>query len=143
MKKYIVIMTLIFCSCSSNKSNHSATIPYIFPSKVSSLISNYLIKNEEISFFYLTRSNNDWDLYFIKCDDCENKTWVKNTNRKVYVNRKFYPLVFDSDEIFSIEETGEYLISTDWDSFHRTVFLFHNKYHIIFDQNDTIKYSGY
>lgn len=144
MKKYfLIIMILIFCACGSNKSNNSTTIPYIFPIKVTSLISNYLNKNEDVSFFYLTKSNNDWNLIFIKCDGCENKNWVKNTNRKVYVNRKFYPLVFGSDVTFSIKETGDYLISTDMDSFSREAFLFHNKYHIIFDQNDSIKYSGW
>jgi hypothetical protein len=144
MKKYIAIITLIFYACSSNKSNNSTTIPYIFPNKVTSLISDYLINNEDISFFYLSRSNNDWVLTFIKCDGCENdNSWVKSTNRKVYVNRKFYPLVFDSDQKFSIKETGDYLISTDMESFNRQTFLIHNAYHIIFDQNDTVKHYGF
>jgi hypothetical protein len=103
-----------------------------------------LLENGDVSYFYLYRLNNDWVLNFIKCDQCENdNNWVKNTNRKVYVNRKFYPLVFDSDQIFSIVENGNYLISSDWDSFHRAITTFHNKYTIIFNQNDTIKYSGY
>ncbi len=143
MKKYIAIMTLIFCACSSNKSNNSTTIPYIFPNKVTSLISDYLIKNEDINFLRLSKSNNDWVLTFVKCDGCDNNNFVKNTNRKVYVNRKFYPLLFESDEKFSIKENGDYLISTDMESFNRQTFLLHNKYHIIFDSNDSVKYHGF
>lgn len=143
MKKYIAIMTLIFCACSSTKSNYSTTIPYIFPNKVTSLMSDYLMKNKDISFLHLSKSNNDWVLTFVKCDGCDNDNLIKNTNRKVYVNRKFYPLLFDSDEKFSIKENGDYLISTDIESFNRQTFLFHNKYHIIFDQNDAVKYHGF
>ena len=144
MKKYIALITLVFFSCSSNKSNHSTTIPYIFPIKVTLLISDYLINNNDVSFLYLSKSDNDWVLIFIKCAGCENdNNWVKNTNRKVYVNRKFYPLVFDSDVNFSIKETGDYLISSDMASYHREIFLIHNSYRIIFDKNDTIKYFGY
>ncbi len=96
-------MTLIFCACSSNKSSNITTIPYIFPNKVTTLISKYLNKNEEVTFFYLTKSNNDWILVFVKCDGCVSNNWIKNTNRKVYVNRKFYPLIFDTDVTFSIK----------------------------------------
>ena len=144
MKKYIPILIILFYSCNSSKLSNSRTIPYIFPNKVTLLISNYLNENGDVSFLHLSRSNNNWILTFIKCDECENNiNWIKNTNRKVYVNSKFYPLLFDSDEIFSIKETGDYLISSNVEQFNRHTFLFHNKYHIIFNQSDIIQYHGF
>jgi len=144
MKKYLIILILIFYSCSSYKFDNSKTIPYVFPNKVTLLISSYLIENKDIAFLYLSKIDNDWVLTFVKCNGCENDiNWVKNTNRKVYVNRKFYPLVFDSDFKFSVKENGNYLISTDMESINRQTFLIHNAYHIIFNQGDTVKYFGF
>jgi hypothetical protein len=127
MKKYIAIITLIFYACGSNKSNNSTTIPYIFPNKVTSLISDYLIKNEDISFLYLSRSNNDWVVTFIKCTECENdNNWVKNTNRKVYVNRKFYPIVFDSDQNILLKEYSGKALFFAFDNIEIMVDTFQN-----------------
>lgn len=144
MKKNLAIMILLFCSCNSSKLSNSKTIPYIFPNKVTSLISEYLIKNGDVNYFYLSKRDNDWVLFLVKCNECEtDNNLIKNTNRKVYVNRKFYPLIFNTDEIFSIKENGDYLKSSDdFPSFNRQTFLFHDSYHIIFNQNDMIKYHG-
>ena len=146
MKKYLLIVIIVFYSCNSVKRNgeinQNNTIPYIFPIKVTLLISDYLKDNNEIVYFHLSKSNNDWILTFVKSTDTNNN-WIINTNRKVYVNKNFYPLIFQSDEIFSVKETGSQLISSNTPLFNRETFLYHNMYHIIFESNDTIKYHGY
>lgn len=143
MRKYIVIFLILLNSCSLSNLNNRRTIPYVFPTKVTLLTSDYLIKNEDVSFLYLSKLNDDWKLTFIKCKECENEdNIIKNTRRKIFVNKKFYPLIFDSDEIFSIKESASYLKSKNMRSYTRSVFQIHNAYHIIFN-NDVIIYNGY
>ena len=145
MKSNIVFLSLWFFSCTSLKNKESKTIPYIFPAEVTNITSKQILETGELSFFYLSKIENKWNLYIIESNNEElKKNIFKNTNRKVYINRKFYPLIFESDELFSITQHGEYLMSSDgfqpldWD-----YYTFHQTFRIVFLNNGKVEYSGY
>ena len=145
MKSIIIFLSLWFFSCSSLRNKESEIIPYVFPFEVTNIISKQIIETGELNFFYLSKIDNKWQLFIVKSNNEElKKNIFKNTKRKVYINRKFYPLIFESDELFSITQNGEYLMSSDgFQPLGRHYYTFHQTFRIVFQNNGKVDYSGY
>lgn len=108
MKKYLQILFLSLCitSCSAQKVN--SEIVYFLPSTVRIKILEKLktIKDTEKTSFVL--GNDELGNYIIYLNNPvagESKFWVENTNRVLFLEGKFYPLIFEADEYFSYPES--------------------------------------
>lgn len=145
MKYFIQLVLLLFFSCSSLKNKESDTIPYVFPPEVTNIISKQILETGELCFFYLSKIDSKWNLYILKSDNEELKNNIlKNTNRKVYINRRFYPLILESDEKFSISQNGEYLLNSDgFLPLEREYYIFNQAFRVVFLTNGKVEYSGY
>lgn len=145
MKGIALLLSLLFFSCSSLKKNEEKTIPYVLPPEVVNIMSKQILETGELSFFYLSKIDSKWNLYIVKSNNEELKNNIlKNTNRKVYVNRKFYPLIFESDQLFSITQNGEYLLESDgFQPLGRVNYIFDQTFRIVFLTNGKVEYSGY
>ncbi|MBB6372392.1 hypothetical protein [Chryseobacterium shigense] len=106
MKNIILLLLLNFClfSCYSQKTN--SEIVYFLPSTVRVKILEKLktINDSDKTSFVL--GNDEFGNYIIYINSTkESKFWVENTNRVLFLDGKFYPLIFETDEYFSYPES--------------------------------------
>jgi len=113
MKKIICILFFSFfiLSCSAQKID--SEIVYFLPSTVRVQLLEKLktIKEpEKVSFILGNDEAGNYVLYLNNYILKESEFWIKNTNRVVFLEDKYYPLVFESDEFFSYPESKKSII---------------------------------
>lgn len=107
MKKIILLLLLSFCmgNCYSQKTN--SEIVYFLPSTVRVKILEKLktVKEPRKASFVLGNDESGNYIIYLNNDTVgESKFWVENTNRVLFLEDKFYPLIFETDEYFSYPE---------------------------------------
>jgi hypothetical protein len=117
MKSNYVMPLLFLCiSCSSakyaiRKEESKGSIVYVLPKTVSRQLSRQLVPGDTTYFILGTDTNT----YSIFTGNTSSRSaiysWIKTTNRKVFLNGRFYPLLLSSDEAFAIKETPNEIAS--------------------------------
>jgi len=109
MKNIILIISVIILSSCSSKIKLSNDILYIFPKEVNDELSKYLINNDIKNTYLMVGSTqlNNFAVYVTYDYNLNHKYFTENTNRKVFINNKFYPVIFETDEIFSQPENSD------------------------------------
>lgn len=78
---------------------NDSSIVFMMPYHVDSLLLRALDTGHY--FFYLKGSFNHYELQAFKVrDDITLTDWLKNTRRVIFLNQTFYPLLFETDELF-------------------------------------------
>lgn len=114
MKTIITFVLIIICiGCSSTKDKK--IIPYLLNKNTEESIYNELLKLNEnrIVVFYLEHlPNSNFKIHLI---DGSDKDEFISTNRQLFINNKFYPLIFDTDYFFYTDMENNYpsIVSID------------------------------
>lgn len=149
MKKYFALLFLIGCNTSLNttrKLNDEKTIVYLLPNNVKDFLKKSIEKDEAETYFCLYSDSIYYIIYIGQNTTKTDNPYVKKTNRKVFIDGNFYPLIFQEDMIFAttaspneiLKEyaTEEYLTK----KIHHTI---HEGYYIKFLKNGKILDSGH
>lgn len=146
----LVLILMVICSCSlqrvSSDSNLKRVIPYILPDSVGKLLIGEVLNKEGNVYFFLSKLNNDiYSIYASTIRNGKSDIWVENTTRRLFLDGKFYPILFDYDSELGTRDTaedivkqyksGEHLVTT-----HR--FTLYHGVHIDFKRDGTIVYVG-
>jgi hypothetical protein len=85
----------------------SNTIVYFLPTKVEELLTQE-IKNkpDSVYLFLETIDNGNFKISVQTYKTGDGDLWPKMTNRKVYLNSAFYPLILDYDWLFASSDKG-------------------------------------
>lgn len=158
MKKHIIFILLfsLIHSCNIQKVNtnknldYSEAIPYILPGEVQKLLYE---KVKEIKYpIYFLFDKIDSYKYKISINQYDQTfkgiKWIENSNRYVYLKGKFYPLIFEYDQLFSTPKTAkEFLDSVDPDDGSYTYSSIYSineyNYYVEFNSKGEILYEGY
>lgn len=110
MKKiFSLSFVLIFISCVTVK-NNNAIIPYIIDISAEKSIYKEIFKLEDKNLFFYIEHLSDSSLKFYLINS-NGKDFPK-TDRKLFVNDKLYPIIFDTDYLFYSEvKDGTPLVS--------------------------------
>jgi hypothetical protein len=103
MRNSLFVMIFAFTSgCATNEGRLYNTphnsICFVLPNNISSLFKDSL---NDSSYFYLSSDSNYYSLYIGAGDN----KYAHKTNRKIFINGKFYPLFFDYDMSFGTNAT--------------------------------------
>jgi len=145
MRNILCIVFIFLASCGTGKkmnNNESEFIPYIFPTSVVDSLSNKIQKNDKNIFFLLVVKTDTFSIYvehFVINNSYQN--WIRYTNRKIYIDGSFYPLIFELDEIFgTTTSVPEFLKNAKYETYpliNKTALILHG-YHIDFDRSGKI-----
>ncbi|WP_334125018.1 hypothetical protein [Empedobacter brevis] len=152
--RHIFFYIIIFLSLTScgikhidlHQSNIDSKIIYILPESVQDLIIQKTDSINKPFYLLLDTQNNNFRIYidFIKDKGIEN--WVNKTNRYTYINKKFYPIIFKYDEVFStpddIKEVIKKLDNKNYD-INSIYIRRYDVFHIDFNKKGFIFYNGY
>ena len=110
MKNIIISgFVLLFISCTSVK-NETYVIPYVIDVIAEKSIYKEVFKSTEknIVFYIEHLSDSTLKFHLINSNDKE----FLATNRKLFINDKFYPIIFDTDYLFYSEmKDGQPIVS--------------------------------
>ncbi|MEE9362069.1 MAG: hypothetical protein V3U92_05670 [Cellulophaga sp.] len=149
--KLIFTFILILClSCGTAQKLESAkqnTIIYIFPSQVENALKDHFLNLENIDEIYLELKR-EKDIFLLFIND-SNIFWKTKTNRKVVVENKLYPLIFDTDSFFGSAEDAELVLkrlkseSKEKPFLRKTITpIYDNVFMLKFKRNGEILYKG-
>lgn len=155
-KLLLLLLTgFLMLSCSTQKglsteNDYSVGLPYIFPGEVQKLLYEKIKDVEEPVYLLLDKI--DSKKYVVSLNKYNPKTfkginWIKNTNRYAYLKEKYYPIIFEYDQLFSTPKTAkEFLDSVDSDGSytHSTIYVMNEyAYRIEFTIRGEILHEGY
>lgn len=109
---FMLIAWLTSCSTIQQHNKSSVIIPYILPIDITQTLSEAIKdKNEPDLFFTLdeNRSGN-FSICLLNKEGFSNSNWVKNSNRQLLLNGKFFPLVLKYDDYFAVFMNGKELL---------------------------------
>jgi len=105
--KIIIILQILslsfMLSCKAQNSEEQI-IPYVIYDKVEQTIYDHIKEYDEFVYFYLLPEKENTTIFIIKNDNYKDSSigyWVENTNRKILIKDKLYPIVLDSDYKYS------------------------------------------
>jgi len=115
----LVLLLLLLISCHSSKKmvsddRNRGTIVYIIRYDVEELLRKEISNNDKNIFFYIKEEG--YRTFRISIGRSKSKfaaNFVSKTNRKLFLNDKFYPVIFDLDFIFASKHNlrnNEYII---------------------------------
>ncbi len=102
----ILISTLFIINCSVQK--NKSEIVYFLPYSVTHEIVKKLktMNNvDDVSFVLGSDKLGNYTIYLNKKSKEGDRFWVQNSNRVVYIDGNYYPLIFTTDEFFSFPES--------------------------------------
>jgi len=111
MRKVFLLVILLFTIGSCKSTKVSEPITYFLPRAVEEELFKIISEQKEIDycFYLLSKSEYKYEIFIIE-DELNNNfksvnkyRYVDNTNRKLLVNDKFYPLVFATDYAFGTD----------------------------------------
>lgn len=111
MKKIILLVMILFTVGSCKSTKVSESIIYFLPRAVEEELFKIISKQKEMDycFYLLSKSEYKYEIFIIE-DKLKNNfntvnkyRYVDNTNRKLLVNDKFYPLIFATDYTFGTD----------------------------------------
>lgn len=94
MKRIIILLILIVSSCSTT--NQKGIISYVVDISAEKSIYEVVSQKSNICFYMQALGDSKFKIYLIENNDKE----FLITNRKLFINNKFYPIIFESDYIF-------------------------------------------
>lgn len=108
-KKYIIILVifsfLFSCSAVRNDSKSKGIIVYLLSSEteksIYDLIQKYYKKDNEVTFYINHQSSSRIKISLVKIS--QDDLIVASTNRKLFINDTYYPLIFSTDFNFYTE----------------------------------------
>jgi hypothetical protein len=153
MRFYILIIFLFIVSCCPAQNKNKAQrdsgnlITYILPSSVEQLLQREINKKGNNIYFHLQSDSDAYIIYISEIDDKSSTSyWIRTTNRKLFLNGAFFPLIFDLDEVFATTENNKQVLkkyfTEKYLTINKTFTLFHG-FHIRFKSNGEILSSGY
>lgn len=117
MKKFFRLTPLILlASCgmstkeaSFTESSGKNTIVYTLTrqEEVERLLSEQIRKQGENVYFYLSSNNDGYTIFLDKIDKGNENPYAIRTNRKLFIDKKYYPLVLDFDTVFGVTENAD------------------------------------
>lgn len=109
MKKIVCLFILvIMASCGSKKKTTETvvddSIVYVLPNTVTIALKDKIKNNYNNIYFQLKKGDNYSYILYYDYTSPNNKVdiWVKETKRKLLIDDKIYPLIFDTDETFGV-----------------------------------------
>ncbi|WP_234859292.1 hypothetical protein [Aquimarina aquimarini] len=111
----LLITFIIFnvSSCKSIQDKNKNFIPYLLPLKIERAVFNgisYIPSKKKIAFYFDFKDNGTIDIWADTFSQGYDQI-TKLSNRKLFINDKFYPLTFSSDETFqAILEDGHIVV---------------------------------
>jgi hypothetical protein len=109
MKKslYLTLVLILILSCSTLKTNK--VIPYLVSIEAENSIYQAInnLNKEKIAFYFENLSDGKFKVHLIK-DGINDK--YSFSNRKLFINDKFYPIIFDNDYKFFVKTENNYPI---------------------------------
>lgn len=105
----VILISALFSACSSKKSN--SIIPYFLNIDTEKNIYKKIQKfeQEDVVFYLEIISKNSYKLHLIKSKGEED---FMKTNRKLFINDRFYPIIFETDYNFFIELKKDFPVVT-------------------------------
>lgn len=149
----LLLVTILFLSASCNSKNIVTQVPqdsnaiiYVLPLPVNNLLEKFARTNDGKVYFCLDKKSDYFELHGIKIDKKILDVYAERTNRRIFLNGSFYPLMFEMDITFGtgdnvIELTEKYkkekypLISKP--------LTIHEGYFIKFKSNGEVVEEGY
>lgn len=154
MKKILILATFIVLSCSNQKTlvhkdNYAKGIPYILNGNVQKLLVERIKKTKDSIYFLLDEV--DSDIYEISLREYKKPfsaiKWIEYTNRFVYLNGKYYPLIFEYDQLFSVQMTAKEFkdnVSSDGSYTLKKIRIIDEQpYRVKFNSKGEILHEGY
>lgn len=109
MKKKIslVFLSILFINCSTI--NKTKTIPYILSIEAENSIYNTLknLNKDSITFYFEALNDKKFKFSLLRKGNLEEYSF---SNRKLFINDKFYPLILETDYIFFLDMKDDYPI---------------------------------
>jgi len=108
MKNIVIFTFLIFLLNNCNAQKANSEIVYFLPNNVEKEITKKIDSINDKSSIFFTLGNDQLGNFVIYLNtkmEKEYNFWLLNTNRCLYLNNKYYPIVLKSDEFFSYPES--------------------------------------
>lgn len=102
---YLLLTCFVFSSCSSIK--HKKVIPYFISTESEFSIYENIknLKKDHIVFYFENIGDKKFKIHLFN-DNVEDQ--YSFSNRKIFINDTFYPLIFDTDYIFFVKTKNNY-----------------------------------
>jgi hypothetical protein len=105
------------------------------------------LKTDSSVYFYLWEEKPDTNIIYMNVynKDVSELNWIINSNRKLYLEGKFYPLIFWFDEAFASPDNIDLFLEKMKSSHtHKSLSVIrHNAYMVKFTNSGKIIYEGY
>lgn len=103
---------LVGCTTQKQYAKNKVIIPYMMPNDITQTLSEAISdKKESYLFFTLSRNKRgDFSICIKDTRNFKNLNWTKNSNRHLLLNGKYFPLIFDYDDIFANSLSGKNLL---------------------------------
>ena len=152
MRKYffwLLGVTFIISCKVSNRLNvgDGSAIVYKVPYAIEELLVSELKQSNKEAYIEFWNNDGIFKIYLVVHDKDQTHPWIVQSNRKMLLGRKFYPIVFDSDRSFALNESPaqvlQILDTSRYPSFSRKFPGHSGAYFIKFRQNGEILEKGY
>ncbi|WP_062062976.1 hypothetical protein [Aquimarina longa] len=147
---YIIISFIALAGCTTVQTvvenSNDDIIVYVLPLEVENILKAHVsgLKNKDL-YLELAQENDNFTIFVSESDIF----WKTRTNRKVVVDKKLYPLIFDTDAFFgSAESKGIILERLKTESkekpFTRKALnpIYDNVFKVEFKKNGKVLYKG-
>ncbi len=131
------------------KNNYDKGIPYILNGNVQKLLVEKINKVKDSAYFLLDKlDSNNYEISLREYREPVSAIkWIENTNRFVFLNGRFYPLIFESDQVFSVQMTTKEFknsVSSDGSyTLNKIRIIDEHPYRVKFNVKGEILYEGY
>jgi hypothetical protein len=107
MKKIIILFTLLYIT--NLYSQNNAIIPYVFKIETENSIYEFIKdkKQDSIAFYFERLESNKIKIHLIK-----KSRRSADSNRKLFVSDKYYPIIFDTDYMFYVKSDNDFPVVT-------------------------------
>lgn len=140
----LLIFFTFFSCCPGKKAvfREDNLIVYLVPPSVEKVLASKIDTTDKKIFFYLSANKNEYLIYFAHYDENESYSgWIKNTSRKLFISGSFYPILFQSDEMFATTESSKDILkkfsSAKYPTIDKVSILFEGFY-VKFDEKGEI-----
>ncbi|WP_299223690.1 hypothetical protein [uncultured Aquimarina sp.] len=148
----LLFLVSLLIGCKSTEvakpSNLDNTIVYVLPVEVENILKNHFSELENTNNVVLDlQRHNDYFVAFVSSSDV---FWKIATNRKVVIDTKFYPLIFDLDFSFATtERSGDVLKRLKSNNKENSILrkqiaqLYRNIFKVKFTKEGEVLYKGF
>jgi hypothetical protein len=102
---YLMILLAVSCKISRISAYNEDTIVHLMQSNVETLLRKELKSVKNDVFFELTQNDSLYKITMITIKQSD--VFANRSNRKLFIDGKFYPLIFDFDVDFGITDSSK------------------------------------